>query len=255
MSEQAGITVKIENRQPVELTDLTRCLLAFADEYNRFAGKCDDPFVAHEVKLYIKEIRPGSIIADLVAMAPFALPLMENTSHIVDFVKHLKECLEYLLAKLKNKPQMDRASRENLIQIIEPVAKDSGSQITIGTINIESVHITLNSMEANAAQNFARRELAAMKEPQTGIHEKALLYWFQTRNDTKSTTGDKAVIESVCKNPVKTIFANESIKAKILSASDNPYTRAYVVDVVVETIQDRPALYRITQMHESFSKD
>jgi hypothetical protein len=251
--DQVKLTVEIKNQHPVELVDLTQSLLSFADEYKRYFSKNEDPCVAEDVRLYVKEMRSGSIIADLVANAPYALPMIENANTIFEFVSYLKGATDYLLGKSTEKPPLEKANYENFVRILEPVSKDNGSQLNIGAININNVNapvtININSLESNAAQNAARRELDALKEPSTGIHEKVLLYWYQARNDPRSDRGDRAIIESIASNPVKVIFVNESIKAKILSSSENPFTLAYVVDVAVETIKGKPALYRILDIH------
>jgi len=43
---------------------------------------------------------------------------------------------------------------------------------------------------------------------------------------------------------------NAGVKAKMLSGIRNPFKQAYLVDVAVETIQDRPVLYRIIEFYE-----
>ena len=161
-----------------------------------------------------------------------------------------------LLGDSAEKPKLETVNYENLSNIVEPIAKDSASQINIATLNINgAVHFNLNSLKSNAAQNAVKRALDAMKTRVTGMHSKVLLYWYQARNDLKSQSGDKAIIESIFHGPVKAIYANETIKAKILSSSENPFTMAYVVDVAVETIQDRPVMYRILEMHDHFERD
>ena len=35
----------------------------------------------------------------------------------------------------------------------------------------------------------------------------------------------------------------------------NPFKVAYVVDVIVETIKNKPALYKIIALHEKFERD
>jgi len=116
------------------------------------------------------------------------------------------------------------------------------------------IQITLNSLEANAAQNTAKREIELLHEPITGTKEKVLLYWYQARNDPRSQAGDRAIIESIYRGPVKAVFMNENVKAKMLLDTPNPFTHAYVVDVSVETVRDRPALYRILNVHEVIEK-
>jgi hypothetical protein len=95
-NDQGGLTVKIENKRPVALTDLTQSLNAFADEYNRFIEReGDEGEKGQELQLYVKEIRSGSIIADLMAAAPYALPLIEHASTVAGYVKHIKVALDY----------------------------------------------------------------------------------------------------------------------------------------------------------------
>src|SRR3712207_2028165 len=55
--EDAKLTVKIENKRPVELTDLTESLLSLGDEYKRFVAAHPDLSGTQNVRLYIKEIR------------------------------------------------------------------------------------------------------------------------------------------------------------------------------------------------------
>src|ERR1035438_647675 len=253
MPDNVKLTVEIKNQSPVELVDLTESLLSFADGYKRYFAKNDDPIVAQDVRLYVKEMRSGSIIADLIAQAPYALPLIENANTVFEFIEYLKRATDYLLGKSREKPALEKANYENFVRILEPVSKDSGSQLNIGAININNpqapITINLSSLESNAAQNAARRELEALKEPVTGMHEKVLLYWYQARNDPRSNRGDRAIIESIASGAVKAVFANESIKAKILS--EDLFNLAYVVDVAVETIKGKPALYRILELHRS----
>lgn len=258
-TNQGGLTVKIENKRLVALTDLTQSLNCFADEYSRFIERQgDEGEKGQELQLYVREIRSGSIIADLMAAAPYSLPLIEHVSTIVGYAKHLKILIEFLLGKSDKSPEgMGKVNFQNISNIVEPIAKDNGAMLVIGTVNVaenSTVNINLNSTEANAVQNAARREIASLKEPELGNHDKVLLHWYQARNDPDSKSGDKALIESIHSNAVKTIFANDELKAKMLSTDPNPFKLAFVVDVAVETIGGKPALYKVLNMHEWFDK-
>jgi len=177
---------------------------------------------------------------------------MEHAVTVVDFCKYLNSAYSWLLGNESDKPAaIEIANLENLSNIIEPVAKDNGSQINISTVNItEPIYISINSQESNAIQNAITRFTGDLKKPISSIHEKVVLYWYQARNDVKAKTGDKAIVESISKKPVKAICMNESIKAKMLRDSENPFTHSYIVDLTVETVQGRPALYRILDVHE-----
>lgn len=93
-----------------------------------------------------------------------------------------------------------------------------------------------------------------MKEPITGIKEKVVLYWYQARNDPKSQAGDHAIIESISPGPVKAVV-DEETKSKMLSGPENPFQLGYLVDVEVETINSKPSIYKVLNIHEKFDKD
>ncbi|HEY2713734.1 MAG TPA: hypothetical protein VGI60_14565 [Chthoniobacterales bacterium] len=258
MPDDTRLHIEIKNAQPIELLDLNKSLFGIAEEYKRFSAAGLPPAEADEMKLYVSEIKTGSIIAELVAATPAMLPLfVEHANSLVEFCKFLHTAYEFLLGKRKDKPQqLEKIDFQALTNIVEPVAKDNGSQLNIGalTLNNPVIQFNLSSLEANAAQNAAKREIEKLQEPVTGVKEQALLYWYQARNDPRSQAGDKAIVESVYRGPVKAVFSNESIKTKMLLDTDNPFTHAYVVDLAVETIRGKPALYRILDVHDKIEK-
>ena len=251
---EAGLSIEIKNIRPVELADLTKSFSSFAEEFRRHIELREPEASAAEVKLYVKEIRTGSIIADLVAVSPQLLQGVSYLNAVVTFSKNLKTAYDYLTGKSDETPDLDKTSYENLANIVEPVAKDRGSQLNIGTINAPVV-INMNSTDANAAQNSARRHIEKLKAPESRLHEKVLLYWYQARGDAKSKAGDRGIIESISKRPVKVIFATDSIKLSMVLEEENPFKEAYIVDVMVETIGDKPAMYKILAVHDKMNRE
>ena len=240
------LTIDLKNTKPVELVDFTNSLNGLADEYKRFSA-LRDPEFHEDIRLYIERIETGSIIAKVIEMMPYAMPFIGNANTIVEFCENLKNAIEWLKGSSNIQPDIERHTLENISKVIEPVAKDGGAVLTIG--NIEShanVSITINNIEANAVQNQARRLLNEMRKPITGYHSNMVVYWYQARNDPNSQRGDRAVIEALWPNPVKTVFATESVKARMLFGTENPFSSAFVVDVQVQSIKDRPVLYTIT---------
>ena len=51
---------------------------------------------------------------------------------------------------------------------------------------------------------------------------------------------------------MKVLFDDEEVKREMLYGEDNPLTSVYVVDVKVETSQDKPVAYCIVKLHEVF---
>ncbi|CAM9314088.1 class I SAM-dependent methyltransferase [Acinetobacter bereziniae] len=81
------------------------------------------------------------------------------------------------------------------------------------------------------------------------MHKQVVLYWTQTRSDNRK--GYKGIIESISDKEVKILFDSDEIQYEMIHGEDQIYEKAYVVDVYVETIKDKPAVYKIKKFHES----
>lgn len=256
MEEEGKLTVKISNNQPVELIDLTEAFFSLGEQYKRFIARNPEPTLPETIRLYVKEIKTGSIIVDLVAFAPLILPVIRDTNTVIGFTKYLKDAYGFFLRKNNKIEQFEKSDYNQLSKIIDIVAKDSGAQIHIHTTVHGTIHqeFNLNSLEANAAQNVIQQELKQLEASQISRYDKVLFYFYQAREDTRSQTGDKGIIEKISPIPKKIVFENEEIKRAMLHTAKNPFHLAYVVDVDIETINNKPALYKIVAFHESFDK-
>ncbi|MFI5167942.1 MAG: hypothetical protein ACHQQS_15140 [Thermoanaerobaculales bacterium] len=246
------LTVEVKNSRPVLLTDFTKSFFGMADEFDRFLARQPVDEITKEARLYVREVRAGSIIWDLIVYSAQALPVVAYTVDVLDFGRYLSTAYHYLLGKDKAKPELRRKDYENLVDIVEPIAKDSASQFNLNVVingNLE-LQLPMNSAEANAAQNVAKREISAMTEQTTGLRQNVAMYFYQARNDPKSTAGDRIIIESVWPHPVRAVFRDENTKAGLMARSDNPFRHAYVADVGIETVGGRPVLYQVLAVHD-----
>lgn len=255
-ADKMSLFVTLDNKAPVELEDFSNSFYALSDEYKRFLSKNHPGAESDDTKLFISQVKTGSIIAELQTAAGGMLPLLEHAKTIVEFGSYLKMAYEYLLGRSSEKPEFDKKSYQNFSQILEPVAKDNASQIIFQpTINGNpTFNFNLNSVEANAAQNRAAKHIESLKERIVGRHNKVVLYWYQARNEPTGHAGDRAIIESISPLHVKCTFFNEALKQNMLLGADNPFNFAYELDVDVETVNDKPALYKIVAYYQRFEK-
>jgi hypothetical protein len=119
--------------------------------------------------------------------------------------------------------------------------------------------IFITSEQANAAQNQIKREIGKLEEPDDHTQRKRVMVRYQSKFDSLSSTGDKAVIESISKTPIKVIFENNAVK-KAMLLGDVRYPKqwhelAYIVDVKVQTVQGIPKVYTIINYYDENTFD
>jgi hypothetical protein len=254
--------VEIKNERPVALIDLTDSLSAFAREFEAFADSPSSDLAGayrSETRLYISSMRTGSIISELIPHAPALLPILSEVNTVVGFAKHIKSAIEVMLAKKKDeKSKVSTPTLQNIKSIIQPVAKDNGSQLMItGDVNVSfnaPVTVVLNSNSARSLEYEIDRELEQRNRPEQNPYKNVVMHWYQARNDAASKAGDRAIIESIWPKSVKVVFESEKAKYKMLKVKDNLFDHAFLVDVQVEMVLNRPTLYKIVAFHRDLGR-
>jgi len=256
-TQDIRLVIKIENKNPIELLDLTKSLVSLASQFDSYVVKNADSKENKEAKLYIKEIKSGSVILELIEYATIGIiPFIENTNTIIEFAEFCKKTLTYFLKNEGEKPYLSPTDYKEFSSILTPVAKDNGSQFNLSTTVNGNVflHVHLNSTESNAIQNIIKKEIEQLKIPEqlNEVQTSVLMTWYQARNDLKCKIGNKGVIEEISNKPLNITFENDEIKETMLHSDINPFKTAYVVDVKIQTIQEKPAAYKVVKMHEYF---
>lgn len=251
------LIIKIDNKNPVELVDLTKSLFSLASQFTSYVEKNGNHKEEREAKLYVKEIKSGSVIVELVELATVGMiPFVENVNTVVGFAEYCKKAYNFLLKGEGKKPELSQTDYKELSAIVNPIAKDKASQINFSTTINGNVNFNfnLNSTESNAFQNIAKRELDFLKIPeqQDDKFEKVVMTWFQARGNIKSKSGNKGVIEELNKKELNIIFEDDNVKEKMLHSDINPFTTAFVVDVKIINVNGKPTIYKIIHLHEYF---
>ncbi len=254
--EESKFIVKLCHTNPIEINDFTDFMSSFGQQFNRFISKEPENTEIDGVKLYVDKIEAGSIIATIAPNAPYALPFINYSNSVIAFSDYLKKIYFYLLGKGTKPPEnTEKQDFELASRMLNAVAKDESAQLNINNQigDNASFVFNFNSTESNAIQNRARREVERLNEPISKIHEQVVMYLYQARNDCASKTGNFGIVERISKKPVKLRFGNEKIQQEILNNEDgNPFKMAYVVDLDVETVMDKPVLYKIKSYYEKF---
>lgn len=255
------LRIEIKNKTPIELLDLTKSFVSLANQFNSYVASNGESKEDREAKLYVREIKTGSVILDLVELATKSiLPFVENVNTIVGFAGYIKDAYNFLIGKSKEQPTyFTHNDYRDLSQILNPVANDNASQINVSTVvnNTTNVYLTINSLEANAIQNIIEKRDKELKEsaPSNDIKTNVLLTLFQTKADPKAKTGNKGIVEDISPKSFPLIFDNEELNRRILHQEFNPYEKIFVVDIQPQHVSNKIAAYKIINLHEVLDKD
>jgi hypothetical protein len=252
------LEVVIKNTQPIVLTDLTLALLAVGQQYETFVENELPDNVRVSSTLLVRQVRTGSIIFDLIAKGflPTVPLLWPQNSSLVAWCHVAEHLTHYLTGKVAHPPKT--ITKNDLRQwndIVEPVAKDNGSQmnfnVTDGGVVVQQFFV--NSTEANVMQNRIRKEIGEIERPTDTLHRKQVMTWFQARFDPGSQIGNKVVIENISERPLRVIFDDDTIRDAMFAQGvkyNMPWHElAYLVDVQIQTIEGKPKVATIMKFY------
>lgn len=257
------LVVDFKNVQAVELVELTKSLCALNSQFKSFAQKEGCTTEQTEAKLYVSKIVKGSIIVELVEYASVALlpVIVEHPDLVISFSKYIKEVFDYFVSGKGEKPELSVADLKDIAALVSPTAKDDGATLSIsardnGNNNFYNC-IIVSSLESNAMQNKTKREISEMSviENNDGVHEKEIMIFKQTRKGDDDKKGTKAKIDNLNDNYLNVVFENGLKDTMLESTGVNPLRTAYVVDVSIQTVQNKPFAYRVIRLHEMIEID
>ncbi len=261
MDEDAVLRVEIKNQRPVELADFTASMSAFAEAFKDYAAAHTQDPQPENMRLYVRSMQDGSIVAELVALAEQTQFILENAEVLAGFVGNLQDVISYFLGTTRAAPAGIPSTKQarQIGSIVEPIAKDSASQMNIaiaGGVHFHApVQINLTSLEANAVQNAAARFLGPSL-PASCVASDQLMTLDQVKNRLKAKTGDYGIIETITDRPVRLQFLSEEAKRAVLELDhENPLQSVFLVDVEVRTVEGKPRLYRIIEVKDVIPKD
>jgi hypothetical protein len=250
------LQIEIRNEKPVELADFTVSMAAFAEAFKDFASAHTADPLPDNMRLYVKSMRNGSIVAEMVALTEQAQFLLEHVEVMAAFVANLQDIVNFFLGRPAPAAPDPTAKQARLVSsIVEPIAKDTGAQLNIAITGDVHIHtsISLNSLEANAVQNSAARYVGP-RLPASQFMGDQLLTLEQVKNSTKASSADRGIIEAISSRPVKLQFSSEETKRQVLDLHENPFQQIFQVNVEVRSVEGKPAVYRVLEVLDTIPK-
>ena len=258
-----ALLIHIEHSKPIEIGEFVTSLNAVGNLFSCFAQKNGENKELSQAKLYVEKIEEGCIDIILVENVMATLiPFAENMNIILEFSAYVKSVLEYFTKGIGSRPDLTPSETRDLKNLMSITAGDNKGETAIGAIENGDKHnvynnCTFNFYEGNSAQNqLSRIEAESRRETQSEeIHCRQLMTIYQMRGDMSTDYGNKAVIDAISKRKLALVFETDSLKEAILHSDENPTKKAFLVDVVVQTIGGKLAAYKVMDLHEVIDLD
>lgn len=245
----SSFTIEYKNNRPIEVLDLAASLGAVGDQFKRFVTYKDG--IDTGSRLFVHEIRPGSTVAELIALGRDAADLYDAVDKLSGFAPYLHTLLHDILHLRKASKYFDRPTIRNAAQIVRPTSIDNKGNLNLienngGTVNI----LTVTPVEAAAIMHNANHLLnSQFPDEERFVNEPMIL--FQLRDAPPGKTGDFGIIDRFSARPRKLLFASDAIKSDILHAYENPFEVVFWVDGAVKTAGGKVEAYVIEYLRDT----
>lgn len=262
MNNNNVLRIHIKNSQPVDVSDFTKTMSAFGTLFSNFAQKNGKSKEEANAKLYVSKIIEGSIDIHLVELASLAvIPFVENSNLILDFAKHIKSIYDYFVLSKGDEPELNVPELKGVHDMVSIPANDRNGLMTVQVINDNAGNVifegcTFNHIEGNGIQNQSDNALKERKalSNEGDIYRKQLMTIYQVRKDG-ADRGNKGVIDAISDRKLGLVFDSDTLEDDILRSAQNPMLKGYIVDVIVQTVQGKPAAYKIMALHDVIDLD
>jgi hypothetical protein len=265
---QPFIRLRLDVHEPIELGDFVTAFTAMAAEYDRYV-RDRRPEDSPEATLYVKQVRSGSIEADLIPwLFSGLLSAAEHANTLGEFVERYGGRIGEYLKPGGRAVGATQSELKDFSSQVAAIANTAGSSLEVAALEIENgaekvrAVFKFNTAQAREIQERVGEHRHELEHASGVEHTRALMVF--TRSDVGKpavgkSTGERVRIEAISTRSLPLIYASElaerQIKHEITEAEDNVYKKGFVVDVNVEMRNGKPAAYRVTNVHQVIELD
>lgn len=251
MYDEYRAKIHIKNTQPIKVENLVSFFCALQKEYNATVGKEYQKHIENsKPELAISEVQYGSQIYELIVVSSLVLYPDVIQYTIVDFFNYFQKLLgTFKDSKLDNlnSSRKECTTAKNFTDIF---ADDNKLSIDIAVLKNKKPikEVKIANDEGCTIREKAITRLQLLQAQKVNVFDDKQLYFYQTRNVSSSSAGDRAIIPSIADKPHKIVFVDDTLKQKLLDADKNIYRNLYKVSGSVEYTGDKVKLYNIDKI-------
>ena len=263
--EPAHIVLNIQTKNPIELNDFVSAFTSIASQYEKFV-RANYPELSGHAEIFVREVRAGSIEADLI---PWALQGLSAVVNVIEQIQIVDKFVRTYGGRLSTyiggskEPGATRSDLKDFMGAVSAIANDPNGRATLQAVAFEDgkkkikAAITFNTLEARQAQVHIEDQRLMLEASASADYQRVLMVFKQSNVKDAvmgKRTGERVVIEEISPRELPLIYASDlaeqRIKHEVREADDNVYKKGFVVDVIVELVGGKPAAYKVTNIHQ-----
>lgn len=264
ITDDAHLILKIDTKAPVELNDFVAAFVGFGNQFDRYHDR-EYPDESHDAGFYVREVRAGSIIAELVPYIGITAPvlggIMAGVKHANDLKKFVENYSASLKKYFKRGGRESKASKTDLNDFhktVRAIARDESATLSLAVYEDgqQRIAFQFNTREAREAEHNILEHRQELEQTTAADHQKVLMVFTKTgvaHAKTGKRSGETVLIENIHPRSLPIVYASklaeERIRHEIAEADDNVYKKAFDVDVNVEMRGGKPIAYRLVSVH------
>lgn len=258
---QSYITLTIDLEEPIELSEFVGLFGSLAKQFDDYLRE-NHPDLHGEGRIYVKDVRHGSIVADLIPMMAMLVDFMDKTI----IVKQFSEWVGLRIGTYTGGKWLPDAKKSDLAEIsdmVKAVANNRGGQAKIETINFvdgkaqKALQISFDTKDARMALETIEAHKVELDKRESADHENVLMVFIQANvkaPELGKRSGEQVLIQGINEKPKPITYesdlARQKIKGEIDAAGENVFKKGFFVDVNVEYLRGDIAAYKIKAVRD-----
>ncbi len=264
---KAVLTLNIDTVSPVELGDFVGAFTGLANEFERYVAS-NFPDAKADPKMYVQEVRHGSIEADIItgfySATALAMNGMDQLMVLEDFVKRWGRRLNALITgQMVDDPPNTPSEFKDFSDAVQAIATDPNATHTLTAATFEDgkkeirASFVFTTPDARTALQSIEDRKRLLERPTSEAYRRVLMVF--TRSDVNDahvgkSSGERVRIEEIAPSSLALMYGSEvaegRIKHEIREADENVFKKGFVVDVSVKLKNGKPVAYSVTTVHD-----
>lgn len=269
--EADHVRLTLDNTQPIALSDFIGSFVGIGNQFEKFVAT-KHPELKAESEFFVKEVRAGSIQADLVSWIangasvvtlPGIIDVIDKSQIMAKFVADFRDKVTKYFKRGGREPNATKSDLSDFLRAVEATAHDPN-----GNTTLEAAYFEDGKRKVRAAFKFSTKEARIAEaqiaehrkelEAKTGVDEARVLLRFVRPSVEAGKPGKKGgergIIDKVHKRALPILYASDMaeqrLRHELMTVQGNVFRTLFDVDVNVErNSANKPIAYRITAVH------